>query len=151
MVARQFLGMLAERGVTFDGTCPSAIRGIVLGVCDYVAGMSSCSERQLQMEPHLEAAVVAVVRHMILDGLKQNPPQREGSLEMIAATASWAIYGAAKEWVRTPGRCSAEEVVEQVMGLVQPVFNAASRIRFISKLAVCAVVLAPNWDRCRIP
>src|SRR5215468_3066511 len=52
MVARQFFGLLGERGVTFNGTCPSAIRGIVLGVCDYVAGMSSCSERQLQMEPH---------------------------------------------------------------------------------------------------
>ena len=123
MVARQFLGMLGERGVTFDGTCPSAIRGIVLGVCDYVAGMSSCSERQLQMEPHVEAAVVAVVRHMILDGLKQNPPQREGSLEMIAATASWAIYGAAKEWARMPERFPSEEIADTIMTLVLPIFG----------------------------
>jgi len=123
MVARQFLGMLGERGVTFDGTCPTAIRGIVLGVCDYVAGMSSCSERQLQMEPHLEAAVVSVVRHMILDGLKQNPPQREGSLEMIAGTASWAIYGSAKEWAKTPKRVPSEEIADTIMTLVLPIFG----------------------------
>jgi AcrR family transcriptional regulator len=123
MVARQFLGMLGERGVTFDGTCPSAIRGIVLGVCDYVAGMSSCSERQLQMEPHLEAAVVAVVRHMILDGLKQNPPERKACLEMIAATASWAIYGAAKEWVKMPERVPSEEIADTIMTLVLPIFG----------------------------
>ena len=109
--------------MTFDGTCPSAIRGIVLGVCDYVAGMSSCSERQLQMEPHLEAAVVAVVRHMILDGLKQNPPQREGSLEMIAATASWAVYGAAKEWAKMPERGPSEEIADTIMRLVLPIFG----------------------------
>ncbi len=124
MVARQFLGMLGERGVTFDGTCPSAIRGIVLGVCDYIAGMSSCSERQLQMEPHLEAAVVAVVRHMILDGLKQNPPERKACPEMIAATASWAIYGAAKEWARMPERVQSEEIADTIMTLVLPIFGA---------------------------
>jgi AcrR family transcriptional regulator len=124
LVARQFLGMLGERGVTFDGTCPSAIRGIVLGVCDYVAGMSSsCSERQLQMEPHLEAAVVAVVRHMILEGLKQNPPTRAACLEMIAATTSWAIYGAAKEWARMPKRAPSTEIAETIMTLVLPILG----------------------------
>jgi AcrR family transcriptional regulator len=123
VVARQFFGLLGERGVKFDGSCPSAIRGIVLGVCDYVAGMATCTERQRQMEPHLEAAVVAVVRHMILDGLKQNPPHREGSLEMIAATASWAIYGAAKEWAKMPDRVPSEEIADTIMTLVLPIFG----------------------------
>ena len=136
-VARQFFELLAQRGVAFDGTCPSAIRGIVLGVCDYVAGMASCSERQLQMEPHLEAAVVAVVRHMILDGLKQNPPQREGGLEMIAATASWAIYGAAKEWARIPERVPSEEIADTIMALVLPIFGVeyAEILRFHQEAA----------------
>src|SRR5271154_4977444 len=66
MVARQFLGLLTQRGVAFDGTCPSAMRGIVLGVCDYLT-VAPGKERQGQMEPHMESAVVAVVRHMILD------------------------------------------------------------------------------------
>ena len=126
LVARQFLGLLGQRGVKFDGTCPSAIRGIVLGVCDYVAGAPG-SERQpeprRQLEPHLEAAVVAVVRHMILDGLKQHPPEREACLEMIAAAASWAIYGAAKEWARMPERVSSEEIADTIMTLVLPIFG----------------------------
>ena len=44
---------------------------------------------------------------------------------VVRATLSWAIYGAAKEWLRTPGRCSSEDVVDQVMALVQPVFASA--------------------------
>ena len=32
MVARQFLGMLGERGVTFDGTCPSGRGASGLGL-----------------------------------------------------------------------------------------------------------------------
>jgi hypothetical protein len=78
-------------------------------------------ERQRQMEPHLESAVIAVVRRMILDGLKQHPPDRALSPEMIAATLSWAIYGAAKEWVRTPNRCPSTEVVNTVVTLVSPI------------------------------
>ncbi len=122
MVARQFFGLLGERGVAFDGTCPSAIRGIVLGVCDYLKGAPG-KERQGQMEPHMESAVVAVVRHMILEGLKQNPPARKGCLEMIAATASWAIYGAAKEWARMPERVPSEEIADTIMTLVLPIFG----------------------------
>lgn len=122
MVARQFLGLLERRGVQFDGTCPSAIRGIVLGVCDYVAGVPG-TERQRQLEPHLEAAVVAIVRHMMLAGLKQNPPQREACLEMIAATTSWAIYGAAKEWAKMPERIPSEEIADTIMTLVLPILG----------------------------
>jgi AcrR family transcriptional regulator len=122
MVATQFFGLLGERGVAFDGTCPSAIRGIVLGVCDYVAGMPG-TEKQSQLTPHLETAVVAVVSHMILDGLKQNPPERKACLEMIAATASWAIYGAAKEWVKMPERVPSEEIADTIMTLVLPIFG----------------------------
>ena len=77
------------------------------------------------MEPHLESAVIGVVRRMILQGLKQHPAARGVSPEMIAATVSWAIYGAAKEWVRTPNRCRSEEIVETVVTLVAPIFSAA--------------------------
>jgi hypothetical protein len=77
------------------------------------------------MEPHLESAVIGVVRRMILEGLKQHPAARGVSPEMIAATVSWAIYGAAKEWVRTPNRCRSEEIVETVVTLVGPIFSAA--------------------------
>jgi AcrR family transcriptional regulator len=123
LVARQFHGLLAERGVKFDGTCPSALSAIVLGVCDYLTGVPG-TERQRQMEPHMESAVVAVVRQMILEGLKQHPSAREACPEMIAATVSWAIYGAAKEWARMPKRGASEEIVETVMMLVSPILGA---------------------------
>jgi len=126
MVGTRFGELLAARGVCFDGGCSSALRGMVQGVCDYLAGAPGMEcERQLQMEPHMESAVIAVVRGMLLRGIQRHPPPEDVTPEMLAATLSWAIYGAAKEWLRTPGRCSADEVVEQVMSLVQPVFSAA--------------------------
>src|SRR5271170_3199654 len=117
MVASQFHKLLAERGVKFDGSCASALNAMVLGLCDYLAGVPG-TERQRQMEPHMESAVVAVVRQMILGGLRQHPVERAASPEMIAATVSWAIYGAAKEWVRMADRGPSEEIVETVMMLV---------------------------------
>jgi AcrR family transcriptional regulator len=126
MVAARFQELLAQRGVQFDGTCASALRALVLGVCDYLAGTPGVAcERQRQMEPHLESAVIGVVRRMILEGLKQHPAARGVSPEMMATTVSWAIYGAAKEWVRTPNRCRSEQIVETVVTLVAPIFSAA--------------------------
>jgi hypothetical protein len=58
---------------------------------------------------------------MLLDGMKQHPSHNAVSPEMIAATASWAIYGAAKEWMRTPNRCPSEEIAERVVTLVWPI------------------------------
>ena len=125
MVAARFQELLAQRGVQFDETCASALRALVLGVCDYLAGTPGVAcERQRQMEPHLESAVIGVVRQMILEGLKQHPPARGVSPEMMATTVSWAIYGAAKEWVRTPNRCRSEQIVETVVTLVAPIFSA---------------------------
>jgi AcrR family transcriptional regulator len=124
MVGSRFHELLAERGVTFDGQCSSALKAMVLGVCDYLAAMPRVDcERQLQMEPHMESAVIAVVRRMILHGLKQHPAENAVSPEIIAATVSWAIYGAAKEWVRTPNRCSSEMIVETIQALVSPIFT----------------------------
>lgn len=122
LVARQFNVLLAQRGVKFDGSCPSALGAIVLGVCDYLTGVPG-AERQRQLEPHMESAVVAVVRQMILEGLKQHPSGRAACPEMIAATVSWAIYGGAKEWARMPNRVPSEEIVGTVMTLVAPIFG----------------------------
>jgi AcrR family transcriptional regulator len=124
MVGARFNELLSKRCVRFDGQCDGALRAIVLGVCDYLqeALQTEC-ERQRQMEPHLESAVVAVVRQMILEGLKLHPSQRSVSPEMVASTASWAIFGAAREWLRTPDRCSSDEIAGTVEKLVTPIFG----------------------------
>jgi AcrR family transcriptional regulator len=126
MVAARFQALLDTRGVVFDGTCQSALTAIVLGVCDFLAG-SPCHSpsRDRQMEPHMESAVVAVVRNMLLSGLKQHPPAGAVSPEMLAAAASWAIYGAAKEWSQTPNRPPSEEIAQTVVHLVDPILHSA--------------------------
>lgn len=125
MVGTRFGELLAARGIRFDGGCPAALKGIVLGVCDYLAAVPGLAcHRQLQLEPHLEAAVIAVVRRMILHGFELHPPADSVAPPMLAATLSWGIYGAAKEWLKTPEHCPSESVVDQVMALVGPIFTA---------------------------
>jgi AcrR family transcriptional regulator len=117
LVGGRFHELLEQRGVRFDGSCSNALKGMVLGVCDFLL------EWQGQMGPYLETAVIAVVRGMILEGAKQHPGPRNISPELIASTVSGAIFGAAKEWAGTPDRCSSEEIVETVLALVSPVFG----------------------------
>lgn len=123
MVGTHFGELLERRGVEFNG-CSSALNAMVLGVCDYLTEIPGLAcGRQRQMEPHLESAVIAVVRAMLLEGIKQHPPANGVSPEMVATTVSWAIYGAAKEWIRTPGRVASEEIVGTVVGMVGPIMG----------------------------
>jgi AcrR family transcriptional regulator len=121
MVGARFGELLAARGVQFNAGCSTALRGIVLGVCDYLATApgAECT-RQL---PHMEAAVIAVVRHMLLDGFRQHPPVEGASPEMLASTMAWGIYGAAKEWVRSVPRLPVEDAVEEIVRLVGPLMG----------------------------
>ena len=124
VVASRFQELLARRDIKFDGTCSSALTGIVLAVCDYLAGSPGLdSDRQRLMEPHLESAVIAVVRRMVLEGLKRHPTERPIPPEMVAAIFSWAVYGAAQEWVRMPDRPSSEEIVGPLVTLVSPLLG----------------------------
>jgi AcrR family transcriptional regulator len=124
VVGSRFQELLTERDISFDGTCASGLKAIVSAVCDYLGGTCGMdSDRQRQMEPHLESAVIAVIRRMILDGLRQHPSPTPAPLEMIATTLSWAIYGAAQEWVRTPNRCGADEIAGIITTLVSPILD----------------------------
>lgn len=116
VVGDRFNQLMSERGVKFDGTCSSALTGIVRGVCDYLAGTPG-------IERHLESAVIAVVRRMVLEGLRQHPADRLVSLEMAATAWSWAVYGAAQEWVRTPDRSPAEAMAGPLVDLVSPLLR----------------------------
>jgi AcrR family transcriptional regulator len=126
MVAKRFGDLLAARGVGFEGDCESALRRIVLGVCDYLAGMPELEyEGQIQIDPHMEEAVISVVRRMLLTGMQKRPPAKGVSTSVLAATLSWAIFGAAREWVQSPNRCASEALADQVMSLLTPVVGAA--------------------------
>jgi AcrR family transcriptional regulator len=118
MVAARFQLLMAERNVQFNG-CSSAMRAMLLVVCDYLAGSR-------ELGAPMESAVISVIRQMVLEGLTKHEVPRIASSEMIASTVSWAIYGAAKEWARTPGRCAAEDVVDILVALVSPVLLAGA-------------------------
>jgi AcrR family transcriptional regulator len=122
MVGSRFHDLLVERDLQFDATCQAALTAIVMALCDYLARMQG-SDCKRQLEPHMETAVIAVVRRTLLEGLQRHPREDGIAPEMIAATVSWAIYGAAKEWLRTPDRCPPEEIAKTVMTLVAPIFQ----------------------------
>ena len=124
LVGSRFQQLIANRAVKFDGSCASALSGIVLAVCDYLAAApGSDTNRQRLMEPHLESAVIAVVRRMLLDGIKRHPIERPLPDEVVATSLTWAIYGAAQEWVRTPNRPPSEEIVSPLVQLVSPLLG----------------------------
>lgn len=127
LIRVSFLELLAQRNVRFDGSCSSAFRAVILAVCDYLAEVQkSPSSRQHQFEPFVEATVIDQVRLILLQGFQHQPMERSIPQEIIAATASWAIYGAAKQWVNTAERVPAEEFVGQAVELVQPILMAGT-------------------------
>jgi AcrR family transcriptional regulator len=114
-----FLDLLAQRGAKFDGGC---FHVIILAVCDYLSELQkSYSFNQHQFEPFVEATVIDQIRIVLLDGFQRHPVERSIPAEMIAATASWAIYGAVKQWIKTADRVSAEEFVTVAVELVRPI------------------------------
>src|ERR1700681_669335 len=117
-----FLDLLAQRGAKFDGGC---FHVIILAVCDYLSELQkSHSFNQHQFEPFVEATVIDQIRIVLLEGFQRHPVERTIPAEMIAATASWAIYGAVKQWVNTENRVSAEAFVAVAVELVRPIVMA---------------------------
>jgi len=124
VVGSRFQELLTARNIKFDGACSSALKGIVLSVCDYLSGtLGTDADRRRQLEPHLESAVIAVVRRMFLEGLRRHPGPTQVPPEIVATTLSWAIYGAAQEWAQTSNRCSSDEAVETILMLVSPILD----------------------------
>jgi AcrR family transcriptional regulator len=125
-----FLKLLNQRNVKFDGSCSSAFQAIILAVCDYLSELQELhSPNQRQFEPFVEATVIDQVRVVLLEGFKHHPEEhteRAVPPELIAATASWAIYGAAKQWVNAPERQPAEEFVKVAVELVRPILAAGA-------------------------
>ena len=127
LIRVSFLQLLEQRKVRFDGTCSSAFQAIILAVCDYLAEVQkSLSSKQHQFEPFVEATVIDQLREVLMEGFRKHPVEQSIPQEMIAATASWAIYGAAKQWVNTAERVPAEEFVAVAVNLVQPIILAGA-------------------------
>ena len=127
MVGGGFHKLLFERQVKFDGSCPSAAGAVILAACDYLTQMEKSDgtcQRQSAFQPLVDAAITRAIGRVLAEGL---PKDVEGAVvapPLVATTASWAIYGAVKEWHQTEGRVPAEEMVETVLELVMPILRA---------------------------
>jgi AcrR family transcriptional regulator len=128
MVAGGFHQLLRERSVSYDGSCASAARPIILAACDYMALHHSECPSQPQrsaFEPLIDAAVAGAIRRVLLSGMSQDEVAGGPTGEMIATAASGAIFGAVKAWLRIPNRPSAEEAAGMILPLALPVLLAA--------------------------
>jgi AcrR family transcriptional regulator len=128
LVAGGFHQMLHERSVRYDGTCPSAAGTIVLAACDYLATMRASQagcERRSNVEALEDAAMITAIRRVMADGMSRNTSVPEERRAMQSAAASWAIYGAVKEWLNATDRRPAEEIVPEIVAMVTPLLGSA--------------------------
>jgi len=120
MTGERFKALLDKRGIEFS--CDGALRAIALGVCDYLTETTGCPS-QLATMP-LETSIVPVVQAMLMQGFEKHEPAPGTPIELIASTAAWAIYGAARQWFETPNRVPAEEIAGRIEKLVKPVLSS---------------------------
>jgi AcrR family transcriptional regulator len=124
MTETRFRELVVRRGLTFTD-CDGALRAIALGVCDYLAETAGCPG-QLAKTP-LEGSIIPVVEGMFREGAEHHPAAPGVDPEMLATTAAWAIFGAARRWYQTPDRIPAEEMAAKIEAMVKPVFLSASQ------------------------
>jgi AcrR family transcriptional regulator len=123
MTAARFRDLIARRGLSFSD-CDGALRAIALGVCDYLAETTGCPS-QLAKLP-LEGSIIPAVEDVFHEGAAHHvvPPGVDPG--MLATTAAWAIFGAARRWYQTADRIPAEEMAAKIEAMVKPVFLSAS-------------------------
>ncbi len=120
--------LLNARNVSFDGTCPSAAGAIILAACDYLTqthSNSSACTRQSAFEPLVDAAITNAIRRVLANGIQQHGDSPTIPPDMVAMAASWAIYGAVKQWFYTPNHPPAEQIVPSILHLVLPILQPA--------------------------
>jgi AcrR family transcriptional regulator len=124
MTAARFSDLIARRGITFTD-CNAALRAIALGVCDYLAETTGCPS-QLARIP-LEGSIIPVVEDIFKEGLAHHEMAPGADAALLATTAAWAVFGAARRWFQTPNRIPAEEMAARIETMVNPVLFGASQ------------------------
>jgi AcrR family transcriptional regulator len=118
MTGVRFRALIERRGITFTD-CTGALRAIALGVCDYLAETTSCPG-QLARIP-LEGSIIPVVEDMFKEGISLHGLAPGVDAALLATTAAWAVFGAARRWFQTPNRIPAEEMAARIETMVGPV------------------------------
>jgi AcrR family transcriptional regulator len=123
MTAERFRDLIARRRLVFSN-CDGALRAIALGVCDYLAETTGCPS-QLSKMP-LESSIIPVVEDMFREGASHHQLKPGVDPELLATTAAWAIFGAARAWYQAPDRIPAEEMAARIEAVVKPLFLCAA-------------------------
>lgn len=123
MTAARFRDLIARRGLSFSN-CDGALQAIALGVCDYLAETAGCPSQLAKMP--LEGSVIPVVEDIFQEGAAKHGMAPSADSKLLATTAAWAIFGAARRWHQTPGRIPAEEMAAKIETMVKPIFLTAS-------------------------
>ena len=118
MTGVRFRDLIERRGITFTD-CHGALRAIALGVCDYLAENTSCPGQLAQIP--LEGSIIPVIEGMFKEGLSCHGLAPGADPALVATTAAWAVFGAARRWFQTPNRISAEEMAAKIEAMVGPV------------------------------
>jgi len=124
MTGARFRDLIERRAITFTD-CHGALRAIALGVCDYLAEQAGCPTQLARMP--LQVSIIPVVEGMFKEGLVLHgtAPGVDGAL--LATTAAWAVFGAARHWFQTPDRIPAEEMAIRIEPMVTSVLFGASQ------------------------
>jgi AcrR family transcriptional regulator len=123
MTGARFRDLIERRAITFTD-CNGALRAMALGVCDYLAETTGCPTQVARMP--LEVSIIPVVEDMFKEGLALHGTVPGVDAAMLAATAAWAVFGAARRWYQTPDRIPAEEMAARIETMVGPVLFGAS-------------------------
>jgi AcrR family transcriptional regulator len=123
MTAARFSELITRRGLSFSD-CDGALRAIALGVCDFLADSTGCPSQLAKMP--LERSIIPVVEGMFREGGGKHEIRPGMDPELLATTAAWAIFGAARRWYQAPDRIPAEEMAAKIEAMVKPIFLSAS-------------------------
>jgi AcrR family transcriptional regulator len=124
MTESRFRALIERRAITFTD-CHGALRAMALGVCDYLAETTGCSSQLVRMS--LEGSIIPVVEGMFKEGLALHGTAPGVDAALLATTAAWAVFGAARSWFQTPNRIPPEEMAARIESMVSPVLFGASQ------------------------
>jgi AcrR family transcriptional regulator len=124
MTEARFRHLIERRAITFTD-CYGALRAIALGVCDYLSETTGCPSQLTRMP--LEGSIAPVVEAMFKEGLALHGTAPGIDAAMLATTAAWAVFGAARRWFQTADRIPAEEMAARIEVMVGPILFGAPR------------------------
>lgn len=119
MTESRFRDLIERRGISFTD-CTGALRAVALGVCDYLAELTNCSAKGALIP--LEGSIIPVIEGMFMEGVAHHAIVPGIDSSLIATTAAWAVFGAARRWHQSPDRIPAEEMAAKIEAMVKPVF-----------------------------